>query len=359
MANTQQRLISADDHMDLNVLPPDLWTSRLPQKFRADAPRVVQAEDGPWWEANGARISPSGRKAAANKDHGLGFRPGIAKQRIEDMDKDGVYSSVIYGPPGGIRFPDRAMTDACLVTYNDWALEFNSADPNRLLTLALLPGHHPDVAAAELLRVAKAGHRGAVIDLFETTVGPLYYPPWENFWAAANDAGIPIHFHLGGGAHSLHGAASSWSMPAYVAIIPMQMDECLPGMIMSGLLERYPKVKIVLGESGLGWIPYVIERMDFEYRNYYERMKDYRTKEVPSFYWKRQMFATYEEDNFGLRHIDDIGVGNVMWASDYPHGDTTWPHSQKHIMESPLGQLPEAARRAVTCDNAARVYGIK
>lgn len=356
---TQERLISADDHMDLSVLPADLWTSRLPQKFRDMAPRVVSTDDGPWWEANGKRISPSGKKAAANKDLGLGFRPGISKQRLEDMDKDGVYCSVIYGPPGGIQFPDRAMTDACLASYNDWALEFNSADPNRLLTLALIPGHHPDMAKAELLRVAKSGHKGVVIDLFETTVGPLFYKPWEDFWAAANDAGIPIHFHLGGGQHSLKRTAGSWTMPAFVAIIPLQMDECLPGMIMSGILERYPRVKVVLGESGLGWIPYVLERMDFEHKNYFERIKDYRIKELPSYYWKRQMFATYEEDNFGLQHIDAIGVENVMWASDYPHGDTTWPHSQNHIMDSPLGKLPVAARRAVVHDNAARVYGIK
>jgi predicted TIM-barrel fold metal-dependent hydrolase len=353
------RLISADDHMDLNVLPADLWTTRLPAKFRADAPTVVDTKNGPYWQANGQLIHPSGRKEATNKDHGLGFRPGIAKQRLEDMDRDGIYCSVIYGPPGGIQFPDRAMTDACLVAYNDWALEFNSADPNRLLTLALIPGHNPEVARAELLRVAKAGHKGVVIDLFESTVGALYYKPWESFWAAANDAAIPIHFHLGGGLHSLTREPGSWTIPARVSVIPMQLDESLPGMIFSGILERYPKVKIVLGESGLGWIPYVLERMDFEYRNYYERIKDYRIREVPSFYWKRQMFATYEEDDFGLEHIDAIGAGNVMWASDYPHGDTTWPNSKKAIMDSPLGRLPEATRRAVICDTAAKVYGIR
>ena len=354
----QQPLISADDHMDLNVLPPDLWTSRLPAKFSEQAPRVVDTQDGPWWKANGELIGPSGKKAAANKDHGLGFRPGIARQRLEDMDKDGVRCSVIYGPPRGIQFPDRAMTDACLAAYNDWALEFNSTSPNRLLTLALLPGHRPEIARQELLRVAKAGHRGVVLDLFESTVGPIFYQPWEGFWAAANDAGIPIHFHLGGGLHSLQRVAQSWSMPALVSVVPMQLDESLPGMIFSGILERYPNVKVVLGESGLGWIPYVLERMDFEYKNYYERIKDYRIKEVPTFYWQRQMFATYEEDSFGLQHIDAIGIDNVMWASDYPHGDTTWPNSKKAIMDSPLGKLPEAARRAVTCDNAARVYGI-
>jgi predicted TIM-barrel fold metal-dependent hydrolase len=357
MANPGDRLISADDHMDLNVLPPKLWLERLPVKFREQAPRVVETPDGPWWQAGGKLITPSGKKAAANKDHGLGFRPADPKSRLEDMDKDGVDASVIYGPPGGLRFPEQELNDACLGAYNDWALEFNTHAPRRLLTLALLPSHAPGVAQAELERVAKAGHRGVVLDLHESKV-PAFMPAWENFWAAANEAAIPVHFHLGGGLHSLSPKPNSWLMPARVSVIPMQLDESIPGMIFSGLLERYPKVKIVLGESGLGWIPYVLERMDFEYRNYFERIQDYRIKELPSFYWQRQMFATYEEDVFGLEHIEHIGAGNVMWASDYPHGDTTWPHSRKHIMESPLGKLTEAQRRAITCDNAARVYGL-
>jgi predicted TIM-barrel fold metal-dependent hydrolase len=355
--NTAERLISADDHMDLNVLPPDLWTTRLPTKYREQAPKVIPTDDGPWWVVGEKRVTPSGKKAAQNKDHGLGFRPGIAKDRLADMDRDGVYTSVIYGPPGSIRFPDRELTDACLRVYNDWSVEFNSAAPNRLLSLALLPSHDPEIARVELLRVAKAGMKGAVLDLHESKVAP-FYPPWENFWAAANEAGIPLHFHLSGGAHSIRSAAGSWAMPAHVTIVPMQLDETLPGMIFSGILERYPRVKIVLGESGLGWIPYVLERMDFEFRNYYERIKDYRLKEVPTFYWKRQMFATYEEDNFGLQHLDAIGIDNVMWASDYPHGDTTWPESRRHILESPLGKLPEAWRRKVVHDTAARVYGV-
>lgn len=150
------------------------------------------------------------------------------------MDRDGVYSSVIYGPPGGIQFPDRALTDACLRAYNDWALEFNSADPKRLLTLALIPSHHPDVAKKELLRCAKKGHRGAVIELFESTVGPVFYELWESFWAAANEAGIPIHIHISGGAHSLTVKPQSWTYPAFVTIVPMQLDEAVAGMIFSG-----------------------------------------------------------------------------------------------------------------------------
>lgn len=114
----------------------------------------------------------------------------------------------------------------------------------------------------------------------------------------------------------------------------------------------------MLGESGLGWIPYVLERLDMEYETYYDRIKDYRIKEKPTYYWHRQMFATYEVDNFGLKHLDEIGLGNVMWVSDYPHGDMTWPNSKQAILDSPLGRHSSEAVRAVAHDNAAKVYGI-
>jgi predicted TIM-barrel fold metal-dependent hydrolase len=355
---TADNIISADDHMDLNVLPPKLWEERLPGALRSRAPRVVETPEGAFWQVDGQRVGASGRKNADAKDtHKLGFRPGNPQSRLQDMDRDGIRASVIYGPPGGIRFPDREVSDACLVAYNDWALEFNAAAPDRLLALALLPSHGPDVAKAELLRAARAGHRGVVLELHESA-DKAFYEPWEAFWAAANDAGIPVHFHLAGGMHSLQGRPKSWRIPAVTTVIPMQLDEAIVGMIFSGLLERYPRLKIVMGESGLGWLPYLLARMDLEYRNYFDITLDYRLKEPPSFYWRRQMFVTYEEDDFGLEHLDRIGAGNVMWASDFPHGDTTWPHSRRHIMESTLGKLDAASRRAVIHDNAARVYGL-
>lgn len=360
MANAAaERIISCDDHMDLENLPPTLWTDRLPKAFLDRAPKVVDSPEGKVWQANGKILGPSGRKAAGKLEkHKLGYRPGIAKDRLEDLDRDGVAASVIYGPPGGIPFPERDVADACLRAYNDWADEFNAHDRNRLAVLALLPSHTPEVAAAELLRVAKLGHRGAVLSLHESTE-PVFFEGWEKFWAAANDAAIPVHFHLGGGVHSLKYRGKSWSYPAHVTVVPMQLDEALVGMVFSGILERYPNVKAVLAESGLGWIPYVLERLDYEYKKYYDKIEDYRIKEVPTYYWYRQMFATYEEETFGLQHIDKIGADNVMWASDYPHGDMTWPESKKAIMDSELGKLDPVTRRKIICDNAAKLYGFK
>ena len=148
-------------------------------------------------------------------------------------------------------------------------------------------------------------------------------------------------------------------MPAMVSVIPMQLDELLVGVIFSGILERHRNVSVVLGESGLGWIPYVLERMDHEHHKYAESITDVRLPELPSTYFARQVFATYEEDELGLELIARIGADNVMWASDYPHGDSTWPHSSKALTESPLALHGPAVLRKVTCENAARVYGFQ
>jgi len=354
-----QRLISADDHMDIHVLPPELWQSRLPKGLRDRGPRVVETEEGPWWECEGRRVSPSGRKQAGflNADQ-HGFRPGQAQTRLEDMERDGVYAQIIYSPlTTQLRIQDGPLRAACLSAYNDWAAEFNGLDRNRLLCLAHVTGHDPKAARDELLRVAKLGHRGAIIGQDEGAE-PLFMESWKPFWDAAEEVRLPIHAHLGPTPKSLTPQLGSWRMPAFVAIVPMQLDELLVGMVFSGMLEQRPHVNFVLGESGLGWIPYVIERMDHEHEKYYEKTTDHRLGMKPSELFRRQVYVTYEDEDLGVRLIPEIGADHVMWASDYPHGDSTWPHSRKALAESPLAALGQDVLRKVTCDNAARVYGI-
>ena len=148
-------------------------------------------------------------------------------------------------------------------------------------------------------------------------------------------------------------------MPAFVAVIPMQLDEIVAGMIFSGILEQRPNVRFVLGEGGLGWVPYVIERLDGQHRKYYDKTKDHRLEMLPSEVFARQVYITYEDEQLGVELIPRIGVGNVMWASDYPHGDSTWPHSRRAISESPLGSLGDEALRRIVSENAAELYGFE
>ncbi|MGH9186370.1 MAG: amidohydrolase family protein, partial [Acidimicrobiales bacterium] len=243
---------------------------------------------------------------------------------------------------------------ACYRAYNDWAREFNAFAPERLVVLAMLPGHEPGEATAELRRVVALGHRGAMIGLFESD-RPLFEDEWDGFWATAGDLGVPIHFHLGGGLHSLRPDPGSWRHPAMIAVVPMQLDEALSGMIFAGVFQRHSDVRLVLGESGLGWIPYVLERMDHEFAKYRDRV-DRPLEAPPSEYFRKHVFATYEEDGLGLEMLARIGARNVMWASDYPHGDSTWPNSLEAIATSGLATLDEASRRRILWDNAAELY---
>ncbi len=354
-----QRIISADDHMDIHVLPPGLWQERLPAALRAAGPRVVETDEGPFWEVEGRRVSPSGRKAAGFiRAEGHGFRPGQPETRLEDMDRDGVYAQVVYSPTTTqLRIEDPELGAACRRAYNDWAAEFNAADPNRLLLLADVPSHDPKSAADELERVARLGLRGAIVHQFQGG-DPVFEPTWHRFWDVAQETGLPVSVHLGPGTHSLRPELGSWRFPAFVAVVPMQLDEVLAGMIFSGILEQREGVRFVLGEGGLGWIPYVVERLDHEHRKYYEQVKDHRLSMLPSEIFARQVYVTYEDEQVGVELIPKIGVGNVMWASDYPHGDSTWPHSRQAIADSPLAGLGDEALRRITHDNAAALYGI-
>ncbi len=357
-----QRLISADDHMDIHVLPPDLWQSRLPAAFRDRGPKVVETDDGPFWEVEGRQVSPSGRKAAGYLQADQhGFRPGQPATRLEDMEKDGVYSQVVYSPTTTqLRLEDAELRAACQRAYNDWAHEFNSTDPNRLVLLADIPSHDPKAARDELLRVAKLGLRGAIVHQFQGT-DPVFEDAWHPFWDAAQEVGLPISVHLGPGMHSLRPQLGSWRMAAFVAVVPIQLDEVLAGMIFSGILEKRPNVKFVLGEGGLGWIPYVVERLDHEQHKYGGggQIKDVQLEMLPSEIFARQVYVTYEDEKLGVELIPRIGIENVMWASDYPHGDSTWPESRRALEGSPLAALGADAVKRITCDNAAGLYGIR
>jgi predicted TIM-barrel fold metal-dependent hydrolase len=354
-----QIVMSADDHLDIHAMPPDMWSTRLPKEWRDVGPRVEDTDDGPWWVCEGRRVSPSGRKEkgyiSAN-DHG--FRPGQARTRLEDMDRDGVRAQVVYGPTcTQLRIADAALHEQVALVYNEWAAEFQAEAPERLILLADLPSHTPEAARQELERCAGLGHRGAIVS---STVGrgqPPFDESWEGFWDTAEEIGIPIHMHLAGGLHSLQMKLGSWRMPAAVAVVPMQLDETLAGLVFSGALEKRPKVKFVMGEAGLGWIPYVIERLDHELDKYGSKIQDYKIDMRPSEIFARQVFVTYEDEALGVELIPRIGVDNVMWASDYPHGDSTWPHSRKALAESPLAQHGPEVLGKVTCENVARVYG--
>jgi len=360
---------SCDDHLDLSAVPPGLWHARLPGAQAERGPRVVARDGESVWVCEDRVLGRSGKSAkgggattalnaigrAGIEDDG--YRAGTPELRLRDMDRDGLRASVIYGPLAlGLPINDPGLQEACYGAWNDWAVEeFNAAAPDRLCALAFLPSHSPAAAAAELERAAGLGHRGAIVDAFAVDVGD---PAWDRLWAAAEETGLPISFHIKAGSWSgLSYRLGQWQSAAFASIMPLQFDEVLATMVFSGALERHPRLRLVLAESGLGWLPYFLTRMDLEWRGLRDQLA-YAPQIPPSELFQRQVYATFEEESAASEFVPRLGADSCMWASDYPHTDSTFPESQQAIAET-LGALPVDERQKITATNCAQLYGFQ
>lgn len=363
-------IISADDHIDLCYVPRTLWQSRLPARLRERAPKVIASEDRQVWvredkvwgiwgskRTDGRKVVFDDAGVPEEAEPGV-WRATTPKYRLHDMTRDGVHAQVIYNFLDW-SFEDQELKTACIEAFNSWlSEEFCSAAPARLYGLATLPTQDPDAALKELGRIAKLGLRGAVFDVFSTP-NPIFDPVWDPLWATAAEAGIPMSVHIGGGIHTLHKIPRDvkWRHATFASAGPIQLDEILAIVLMCGMLERHPKLRIVFGEAGIGWIPYMVERLQYERENYRSITSELVPKIDPKELFQRQVFATFGNEKIGTKLIPDIGEDNVMWAADYPHGDGSFPHSMALIEDLFKASSPEIRRKALGA-NAKALYGI-
>jgi uncharacterized protein len=178
-------------------------------------------------------------------------------------------------------------------------------------------------------------------------------------WSAAEETRLPISFHLKAGAWSRQLAGyqrGKWQSGAFASVLPLQLDEPLAIMIFGGALERHPGLEIVLGEMGVGWVPYFVMRMDQQWEKLRGQL-DYAPDAPPSELFRRQVKITFEEEPLGAQLIPLVGADSCMWGSDYPHTDSTFPHS-KSAIETALGTLSDTDRRKITATNCADLYGL-
>jgi predicted TIM-barrel fold metal-dependent hydrolase len=279
--------------------------------------------------------------------------------RIKDLDRDGVDAEVIYGILGASsRLNDREASNEMLRIYNDWLKEFCRPYPERHIGLACLPYGDIDAAVQETYRVAKLGLRGLELSC-SWDMEPMWHPMWEPLWKAVNDVQLPLHFHtFPVTPHNLmekhEGKTRRAIFFTIVSGFQMNLVNILAALMGAAVLERYPNLRIAFGESGIGWIPYALDRMDFEWE---DRFRDIGLKMKPSDYWRRQCKATFQYDRIGTKLIDDMGVESIMWGSDYPHGDGVWPESSKYIAEQFKDLSPEMTHKIV-CENAGKFYGL-
>ena len=213
---------------------------------------------------------------------------------------------------------------------------------------------------AELRRIAKMGLKGFHCDPFPDERGglALWDPAYEPFWSLIEETGLPISFHIVGPRNANVQATFQNPTPGiketFIAIAPMSICETVSTLVFTGILARHPKLKFVLVECGIGWIPYFVERMDQTFNKHRFWTKSVLT-EKPSTYWYRQGHATFIQDLAGVAERHRAGLHNIMWSTDYPHSDSTWPKSREVLVEH-FKDVPDEERRLIAGANAAKLY---
>ena len=360
------RVISADSHINE---PPDLWTSRVLAKHRDRAPRVESFELGDAWVIEGA-LDPI--NFGANCSAGLPLeqrsawikaeemRPGgyLPGPRIDDQDQDGVDAEILYPNPRISNSVFWNTTDPafhldCIRAYNDWMSEFCSHDPDRFWGVAMVPNAGVDDAVAELQRAAALpGIRGAMLGQYPHG-GEVIDPTDDPVWAAAAEARLPLSIHVSF-ATQAQGDKSRSKLSGDMRFFdaPVRVSQ----FVKSGVFDRFPELKLLLVEVDSGWIPYLKEQMDDRFRRGSAEERS-RLRRRPAEYFDDNIASTFITDHYGVANRHDVGLGQMMWSSDFPHGGSDWPDSKDSI-ESQMEGVPDDERHLLVAGNAMRLYGV-
>ena len=364
-------VISSDSHV---FEPPDLWTSRIEAKYRDRAPHMQRVGDVDQLIVEGGQmiagiglISGAGNRFEAPETishegrfedvHVGGYDP---EEHIKDMKLDGVSGELLY-PSQGLFFfkvADPELLSAIFRAYNDWLAEFCATHPDRLKGIAMINLDDVQDGIGELERTAGLGMAGAMITEYPAEARRYDNTEYEPFWAAAQDLNMPLSLHTatsregrsrGAGPRSIRDASNR----ANKVFLPATS---LCDMIFSGVFERYPGLKVAIVEFELAWAPHLLGTMDY---TYIERQKEasYRFKGnvMPSDFFHNNVYLSFQEDAVGIRLRDVIGVDSLMWGSDYPHAESTFPRSQE-ILDRILAGVPQDEKSKIVGGNAARLY---
>ncbi len=345
----QSKIISADSHMlvgreaFLRNLPKahhQVWQDTLDWPAELPAEPVIDT---------GVALAATGRPGEWDPE-----------ERLRDMDLDGVSAEVLYiDNLAGSRFFRLPLETsvAAFRAFNQAAMEFAAADASRLVPVYVLPVNDVPAAVAELGRLAEGGARAVQIPLWPSDAKiPAYYDSvYEPLWSALEETGLPVSLHVcppGGRGLS---ADPTPAKGLFQSMPPIFMSQALSEWIVTGKFVRHPRLQLVLVEAGLGWIPYMLDRLDRVAAKSKWDQRGMGLTEPPSYYWHHNVSATFEEDELGLDLRGHLGVDNLLWATDYPHPDSTWPESRT-VIEKQFAQCTGEEKRRMTSDNAARLY---
>lgn len=389
-------IISVDDHI---VEPADVWTSRMPAKFKDAAPHIVRKDmpdvtfvggkltvneggggaPADWWiyeklqrpllrvdSAVGVPRDEVTMKGVTYED----MRPGSysQKERLEDMDVNHIEASLCF--PTFPRFCGQTFSEAedkelallCVKAYNDYQVEeWCAGTGGRLVPLTIVPLWDAHLAANEVRRNADRGVRAVCFSEIPAYLGlPSIHDAdnyWDPFFAACDETSTVVNMHIGSSSKM---PSTSSDAPAAVgsSLTHINAELSMADFLMSGLFERFSNLKVAYSEGQIGWIPHLLHRMDvvWEDNRGWGGVAD-KVPNPPSSYFKDHVFGCFFDDPNGLLLIDEIGEDNITYESDYPHSDSTWPRTRQ-IAEKQMAGLTDEQRYKVVRGNAIRLFGL-
>ena len=364
------QVISVDDHV---IEHERVWRDRLPARYLEAGPRIVELDGGQQaWSFEGRTIPTIGLNAVAGKHpRDFGVDPVRFDEmltgcydvsaRLADMDLDGVHAQMCFpsfpGFAGGTLFAaeDKDLATACVVAWNDFILdEWCAAAPDRFIPMVMVPFWDVAASVVEVERTAAKGAKSITFSEAPHRLGlPSYHSDhWDPFLAAAQAADMPLCLHFGtGGAPA---TASDANFAVAVALFGMNSQSTTVDMLLSPVFHKFPRLRVALSEGGIGWIPYVLERVDYTW----ERHRWYtgvNTEVRPSDLFHAHMFGCFIADNAGIEERALIGTDNIMFEGDYPHSDSNFPASRKKLADV-LDDVNDHEARMIAEDNARRVF---
>jgi predicted TIM-barrel fold metal-dependent hydrolase len=388
------RIVDVDAHI---VEPPHVWSSRLPAKYRDVGPRIeyhpfgtpkldgaryieapgTEGPDVAWWIYEDYLfslkriIAASGFPPEEVTMRGVTYeemRPGCwsVPDRISDMDINHVEAQLCY--PNYPRFAgqiflwgkDRTLAELCVRAYNDWMVEeWCGESGGRLIPLCLVPLWDVDLAAAEIRRNAARGVRAVAFTELPAYLDlpSIHSGYWDPFFAACEETSTVLCMHIGSGTKTPQTSADApEAVPA--TIISGNSAASLTDFLFSGVLDRYRGLRLMYAEAQIGWIPYTLERADDVWVTHLWANGQRSCPEPPSTYYYRQVTSCFFKDPIGIKMLDQVGLDNVTFETDYPHQDSTWPHSREAAAQQ-FGFLSQPEIDKIARDNAIDLLGLQ
>jgi predicted TIM-barrel fold metal-dependent hydrolase len=342
-------ILSIDDH---NVEPPTVFDGRLPAKFVDRAPKMVRDAQGKdHWLFEGKDVATVGLNATVSwpkEEWGMDpssiaeMRPGVylVDERVRDMDRNGVLASMCFPSlPGfsGGRFyeaQDKELGSAVLQAYNDWHVEdWCGSHPGRFIPLAIVQGWDPQLAAKEIHRVAAKGVRAISLPELPHLLGlPSYVSDyWNPIWQAVSDEDIVVCLHIGQGLDAIN-MGPDFSIDNFMVLATQVSVLCTQDLIWGPAMRSFPNLKFAFSEGGIGWIPFLLDRIDRHYENQKHTGQDFGDK-LPSEVFREHSLACFISDPTSLKLYKEIGPEIIAFEVDYPHSDSVWPNAPEFLLQ--------------------------